>query len=126
MATFAPTFPHRVDDWDIPDPAGKSLDEVRAIRDLIEERVKELVQGHIEEIQSDRTSHRWRLAKLLPSLIEEFGEIRPPEVVRGCADRILDQYDDVPIRSHILSLAYRETRDCLRKETCDVLEPAAS
>ena len=121
-----PYVPTRVDDWDIPDPAGKSLDEVREIRDLIEERVKELVQGHIEEIQSDRTSHQWRLAKLLPSLIEEFGEIRPPEVVRGCADRILDQYDDVPIRSHILSLAYRETRDCLRKETCNVLEPAAS
>jgi hypothetical protein len=43
-------------------------------------------------------------------------------VIRGCADRILDQYDDVPIRSHILSLAHRQTRECLRQETCAVLE----
>ena len=71
-----PYVPTRVDDWDIPDPAGKSIEEVREIRDLIEERVSELVQGHIDEIQSDRTSHQWRLAKMLPSLIEEFGDVR--------------------------------------------------
>ena len=117
-----PYVPTRVDDWDIPDPAGKSIEEVREIRDLIEERVSELVQGHIDEIQSDRTSHQWRLAKMLPSLIQEFGDAREPDVIRGCTDRILDQYDDVPIRSHIFTLAHRQTRDCLRKDTCDVLE----
>ena len=30
-------------DWDLPDPKGKSLDEVRAIRDAIEARVRTLV-----------------------------------------------------------------------------------
>ncbi len=30
-----PYVPTRVDDWDIPDPAGKSIEEVREIRDLI-------------------------------------------------------------------------------------------
>ena len=30
-------------DWDLPDPAGLPLDEVRAIRDDIAHRVKELV-----------------------------------------------------------------------------------
>lgn len=30
-------------DWELTDPAGKSLDDVRAIRDDIERRVKELV-----------------------------------------------------------------------------------
>lgn len=30
-------------DWDLPDPKGKSLDEVRAIRDEIERRVKALL-----------------------------------------------------------------------------------
>lgn len=30
-------------DWELPDPAGKSLDEVRPIRTDIERRVKELV-----------------------------------------------------------------------------------
>ena len=123
-----PYVPTRVDDWDIPDPAGKSLEEVREIRDLIAERVNELAHDHIDEIQSDRTSHQWRLAKLLPSLIEEFGDSRAPEVIRGCADRILDDYDDVPIRSHILTLAHKRTRECLRHDTCEVLEhtPALS
>ena len=119
-----PYVPTRVDDWDIPDPAGRPLDEVREIRDLIEARVGELVDDHIEEIQSDRTSHQWRLAKLLPSLIQEFGETRDPEVIRGCTDRILDEYDDVPIRSHIFTLAHKRARQCLTHETCEVLEHA--
>jgi hypothetical protein len=119
-----PYVPTRVDDWDIPDPAGRPLDEVREIRDLIQARVGELVDDHIEEIQSDRTSHQWRLAKLLPSLIQEFGETRDPEVIRGCTDRILDEYDDVPIRSHIFTLAHKRTRQCLAHETCEVLEHA--
>jgi arsenate reductase (thioredoxin) len=65
-----PYVPTRVDDWDIPDPAGKSLEEVREIRDLIEERVKELVQGHIDEIQSEERS------RLMPAL-------RPSRPTRG-------------------------------------------
>ena len=117
-----PYVPTTVDDWDIPDPAGSPLDEVREIRDLIAERVEDLVENRIDEIQSDPTSHQWRLAKLLPQLIDEFGDTRPPEVIRGCADRILDDYDDVPIRSHILTLAHKRTRECLNKDTCDVLE----
>ncbi len=32
-------------DWNIPDPKGKSIDEVRKIRDQIEIRVKELVKN---------------------------------------------------------------------------------
>jgi hypothetical protein len=55
----------------------------------------------------------------------EFGESRAPEVIRGCADRILDDYDDVPVRSHILTLVHKRTRDCLRQERCDVLEAAS-
>ena len=31
-----PYVPTTVDDWDIPDPAGKPIEEVRAIRDVIE------------------------------------------------------------------------------------------
>jgi arsenate reductase (thioredoxin) len=117
-----PSVPTRVDDWDVPDPAGKSIEEVREIRDLIEDRITDLLRDHIDEIQSDRTSHQWRLAKLLPPLIEEFGDTREPELIRRCTDRILDEYDDVPIRSHIFSLAHKRTRDCLRNDTCDVLE----
>ena len=116
-----PYVPTRVDDWDIPDPAGRSIDEVREIRDMIDERVEELVRHRISEIRLDATAHRWRLAKLLPSLIEEFGVSREPEVIRGCADRVLDDYDEVPIRSHILTLAHKRTRECLRYEPCEML-----
>ena len=36
-----PYVPTRVDDWDIPDPAGRPIDEVREIRDLIDERIRD-------------------------------------------------------------------------------------
>jgi Low molecular weight phosphotyrosine protein phosphatase len=116
-----PYVPTRVDDWDIPDPAGRPIDELREIRDLIADRVEDLVTHRIHRIRFDATSHQWRLAKLLPGLIDEFGETRPPEVIRGCADRVLDDYDDVPVRSHILTLAAKRTRDCLRHEQCEML-----
>jgi arsenate reductase len=119
-----PYVPTRVDDWDIPDPAGRPVDEVREIRDAIDGRVRELVTN-IDAIRLDDTAHRWRLAKLLPQLIEEFGDARAPEVIRGCADRVLDDYDDVPIRSHVLTLAHKRTRECLRQEDCELLERAA-
>ena len=119
-----PYVPTTVDDWDIPDPAGKPVGEVREIREMIDERVSELVHYRIDAIRLDATAHRFRLAKLLPQLIEEFGRTQPAEVIRGCADRILDDYDDVPIRSHILTLAHKRTRECLRQANCDVLEAA--
>ena len=117
-----PYVPTTVDDWNIPDPAGRPIDEVREIRDLIDERVKELAHQKIHAIRLDATSHRFRLAKLLPQLIAEFGDTRPAEVIRGCADRILDDYDDVPIRTHVFTLAHKRTRECLRKDHCDILE----
>ena len=116
-----PYVPTTVDAWDIPDPAGRPVGEVREIRDAINARVRELATTNIDAIRSDATSHRWRLAKLLPGLIQEFGEIRKPEVIRACADRVLDHYDDVPIRSHILTLANKQARACLREEHCALL-----
>lgn len=35
-------FVENMDDWAIPDPKDKSIEEVRRIRDMIEERVKEM------------------------------------------------------------------------------------
>jgi arsenate reductase len=116
-----PYVPTTVDDWDIPDPAGLPIEEVREIRDTIHQRVRELATEKIDAIRSDGTAHRWRLAKLLPPLIDEFGQAREAEVIRGCADRVLDQYDDVPIRSHVLTLAHKQTRECLRQEHCALL-----
>jgi arsenate reductase len=73
-----PYVPTTVDARDIPDPAGGSLDEVREIRDMIDERVRELATDRIDAIRCDETAHRRRLAQLLPPLIDEFSE--NPEV----------------------------------------------
>jgi arsenate reductase len=39
-----PYVPAPVEEWDIPDPAGKPPEEVRAIRDLVHERVRTLLR----------------------------------------------------------------------------------
>jgi arsenate reductase (thioredoxin) len=117
-----PYVPTIVEDWEIPDPAEKGLEEVREIRDLLEERVREFVEQRLEAIRADHTAHQLRLARLLPDLIEEFEGIRSPEVIRGCADAILAEFDEAPVRSFVLTLADRRTRECLREEHCAVLE----
>jgi arsenate reductase len=41
-----PFYPgRRYEDWELPDPAGKPVEEVRAIRDEIERRVRELLDS---------------------------------------------------------------------------------
>jgi arsenate reductase len=116
-----PYVPTTVEAWDIPDPAGRALDEVREIRDVIEERVRELIDDKLDAIRSDRTAHQLRLASLLPQLATEFGGTRSDGEIRACADAILSRYDESPIRSHVLTLAHRQTRQCLREERSDAL-----
>lgn len=118
-----------VEDWDIPDPAGRPIEEVRAIRDAIEARVKELLDTRIELIRSDRSAHQRRLERLLPDLAREFEGSRTPDQIRTCADAVLAEYTDVPVRSFVMTIAHRRTRHCLRQEHCDVAaaaEPVAS
>ncbi|HTU80073.1 MAG TPA: arsenate reductase ArsC [Solirubrobacteraceae bacterium] len=43
-----PYVPCIVEEWDVPDPAGKPLEEVRAIRQQIRQRVRELIATHID------------------------------------------------------------------------------
>jgi arsenate reductase (thioredoxin) len=116
-----PYVPALVEDWDIPDPAGKTLEEVRQIRDLLDERVREFVEQRLDAIRSDRTAHQLRLERLLPTLIDEFEGIRHPDVIRQCADAVLADYDQAPVRSFALILAERRARDCLREDECAVL-----
>jgi len=80
----------------IADPAGRPIDEVRKIRDQVEEHVERLITERLDEIQADGSAHQWRLRKMLPTLVAEFDELRSPEEIRACADAILDRYDDVP------------------------------
>src|SRR5687768_7840558 len=65
-----------VEDWDIPDPAGKPIEEVRAIRKLVEARVKDLIEHRLDAIRADRTGHELRLRRLLPDLVGEFEGVR--------------------------------------------------
>ena len=116
--------PTAVEDWDIPDPAGKSLEDVRAIRDAIDFRVRGLVDHKLELIRADKTAHRMRLERLIPPLAAEFEGLRSDAEIRTCADAILARYDEAAVRSHVLTLAHRQTRDCLRAERCDVLATA--
>lgn len=51
-------------------------------------------------------------------LDREFVGIRSPEEIRACADAVLDRYDDVPVRTHVLTFARRRAKDCLRAESC--------
>jgi arsenate reductase len=110
-----------IEDWEIDDPAGQPLEKVREIRNEIERRVRELLELRADEIRSDRSGHDRRLAQLLPSLVDEFGETKSGEEIRACADAILNDYDDAPVRSFVLTLAERRIRDCLREPECAVL-----
>ena len=49
-----PYYPgKRYEDWDVPDPGGRPLEEVQAIRDNIEQRVRDLLRRlHVEVIPS--------------------------------------------------------------------------
>jgi arsenate reductase (thioredoxin) len=116
-----PYVPTMVENWDVPDPAGRPLADVRAIRDGIEQQVRELIDNRLDAIYADRTAHQLRLAKIVPALAEEFAGRRTDEEIRACADAILSQYDDVPVRSYTTILATRQARECLRAETCAAL-----
>jgi arsenate reductase (thioredoxin) len=119
-----PYVPTTVEAWDIPDPAGRPLNEVRAIRDTIETRVRELVESKLDAIRADRTARQLRLVRMLPESAAVFESRHSAEDIRACADAILARFDDVPVRSYVSTLALRETRECLRKETCDAPEVA--
>ena len=119
-----PYVPTTVEDWDVPDPAGRPIGEVRDIRDEIEARVRDLLENRADDIRSDRTAHQLRLERLLPALASEFEGLRSPGEIRACADAVLARYDDVPVRSFVMTLAHRRTRECLRAERCDALAVA--
>jgi hypothetical protein len=105
----------------IPDPHGRPMDEIRLIRDDIERRVVEFIDERLDAIRADRTAHQLRLARILPDLDREFAAIHSADEIRACADAILDRYDDAPVRSMVQTIAYRETRECLREDRCEAL-----
>lgn len=119
-----PFVPSIVEDWDVDDPAGKPIEEVRAIRDDVEARIRDLTDNRLAAIRADRTAHQLRLQRLLPDLIKEFDGVRSDHEIRTCADAILAEYDEAPLRSFVMTLAHRRTRECLAAERCDALVSA--
>jgi protein-tyrosine-phosphatase len=114
----------QVEDWEVDDPAGQPLERVREIRDEVEHRVRDFVETRLGDVRSDETAHRLRLQKLIPSLVEEFGDEKPAEEIRACADAVLAEFADVPVRSFVLTLAHRRARECLRDGSCAALVAA--
>lgn len=47
-----PYVPATVEDWDLADPAGLPVEQVRPIRDATEARVRELIETRIDAIRS--------------------------------------------------------------------------
>ncbi len=109
-----PFVPTTVEDWDVPDPAGRSLEEVRSIRDGVEARVRELIDEKLDLIRSDRTAHQLRIERLLPDLVREFGDERTEEEIRTAADAALAEFQDAPVRSYVMTIANRKAREVLR------------
>jgi arsenate reductase len=114
-----PYVPSVVEDWDIDDPAGQPLEQVRRIRDEIEMRVLDLAENRIEQIREARRQHMMRMGRLVPGLVDEFGGRLTDEEIRQIADEILDTYDDVPIRSFVMVLANRKAREILKQRASE-------
>jgi arsenate reductase len=112
-----PYVPSVVEDWDVGDPAGRPIEEVRRIRADIEERVKDLAENRIDLIREDRRQHMMRMAHLVPGLVAEFGDRLDDDEIRRIADEILETYDDVPIRSFVMTLANRRAREIMKERT---------
>jgi arsenate reductase (thioredoxin) len=110
-----PYVPSVVEDWDVADPAGQPIEEVRRIRDDIEERVRDLAENRIELIREDRRQHMMRMARLVPGLVDDFGGRLTNAEIRQIADDILDSYDEVPVRSFVMTLANRKARELLKR-----------
>jgi arsenate reductase len=118
-----PYVPSVVEDWVIPDPAGKTLAEVRVIRDAVEDRVLRLLDERLGEIRADRSAHERRLQALLPDLAAEFEGRHSPADIRACADAILLPFADAAVRTFAVELARQKARRCLQADICD---PAAA
>jgi arsenate reductase len=112
-----PFVPSIVEDWDLDDPSGKPIEEVRRIREEVEERVKDLLANRIDQIREDRRQHQMRMQQLVPGLVTEFGERLSDDEIRRIADEILDTYEEVPVRSFVMTLANRRAREILKERS---------
>jgi hypothetical protein len=80
-----------------------------------------LIDERLDFICADRTAHELRLEKLLPSLAAEFEGLRKDVEIRACAEAVLADYQEAPVRSFVMAIAHRRARECLRADRSEVL-----
>ena len=117
-----PYVPTTVEDWDIPDPAGRPIEEVRAIPDAVDGRVVGLDRAIVSMRSAPTappTSFAWR--GCCPTSSASSKGIRSEGEIRACADAILAEYQEAPVRSFVMTIAHRRARECLAAEMCEAL-----
>lgn len=90
---------------------------MRAIRDQLELRVRDFLEHRLEAVRADRTAHQLRLERMLPGLISRFPD-KPDAEIRSCADAVLSEFIEAPVRSFVMTLAERKARECLKSGAC--------
>ena len=89
-----PYVPTTVEDWDIPDPAGKTVDEVRAIRD--QTRASHLRSARAPHRRHPRRPHRPPApTPATPARADRAVPGGSRDEVRTCADTVLAEFIDV-------------------------------
>ena len=104
-----------------PDPAGRTLRRRARSATRSGSRQGPARAAH-RLLRSDRTS-RAASRPPFPMLVEEFAGVRS-DARSACARTRADAVDDVPVRRHVMTIAHRRTRECLRRDTCDMLAVA--
>jgi arsenate reductase len=111
-----PFVPSAVHAWDLQDPSTMEIEDVRKVRDEVQRLVLDLVDHHLDEIYADKTAHQMRLERLL-RLLSDL-EDHTPQEIRACADRILEEFSEGAVRSHVITLAHRRAKECLKAGGC--------
>ena len=91
------------------------------IRDEIEQRVQRPDRATASTRSAPTTPPTSCGSRACSRRSSEFDDRRPDAEIRACADAVLSQYADAPVRSFAMTLAHRRTRECLLRESCDMI-----
>ena len=117
-AGSCPYVPSAAEDWDVADPRGRTLEQVREIRDEIERRVVDLVES--DSMRSAPTGRRMKpgCGVSCRRSSRSSRARTPPRRFEPAPMRCSPPYDEAPVRSFALALAERETKARLREGAC--------
>ena len=115
-----PYVPTTVEDWDIPDPAGRASTKsvpFGSRSSSYHRPARTPNRCHPRRPHG----HQLRLQRLLPGLIERFPEL-PEQEVRGCGRGPVGVID-APVRSFVATIAERKARECLPRADAGLKRP---